>query len=566
MKGQAVKDTGAAQDEVGELGARTANDHAATDKQPMSSRLSDAGGCKDEHQRPEMFSVVRAINRSSTDTTSVRKTNQERKIKAAKPGRRLICRRNWPLQLMSERSDMVVRNQNKDRTYSVPVRSKGKLRTNNSTTLRTNNKTTPRETARSSAGSFTVTARPPPCRPLLMGNERQRGEDRRHQHWESRIQSQKPIDVVPKPVDGKQVDGCSVVIKMPSKILLNVVLPREDGSTEGKLSSIEVTRGNSRSGSGRGQKSLQAWLSSAPSPPPPPPNSAPAGSDSDFDEDDGDDQYEEFILNHCADDTGDEESDNLKCPLCSYVHYSTTTASQKDADEAVCINSMTEEPLGICVNNTKENRNILVEDQEYSTEAMEAIHSASSVPSPTDTMGIDSCDRPSKMQTHASVGEISTRSLTASRLDTTPGFLHKGTWVTEANPGTYSCVTEKEKTPREDTAAWNNSERPTSSRRRASRCLWCGPGVCADCEASRHYQHTMEGQYFVAVPRSTVKGRSLGIKGGTSPRGQGWSRMNATPRWPRMPVGQLSTMVTDLDLCKKIVQRGHRAKLPAAHL
>lgn len=110
----------------------------------------------------------------------------------------------------------------------------------------------------------------------------------------------------------------------------------------------------------------------------------------------------------------------------------------------------------------------------------------------------------------------------------------------------------------------------TTSCRRATHCDLFGPTLCADCEAAEHRRQFTARQELLypqidVFPRhmvATQRFRGTFLSKGDHPRGHGWSKGMSVPRWPYVSLGQLNNVVTDLDLCKRIVDKGHRAKLP----
>jgi hypothetical protein len=111
------------------------------------------------------------------------------------------------------------------------------------------------------------------------------------------------------------------------------------------------------------------------------------------------------------------------------------------------------------------------------------------------------------------------------------------------------------------------------SARHKAHCEFLGPDLCPDCEAIEQRRqfnvrqnllfprinvfprHMVASQRIMPRPRGGVWGGGVASAGSVVSK-PGWSRTGPPGRWPYVAVGPLDQVVTELDLCKRVVEGG----------
>ena len=528
-------------------------------RMPLSQRVEDM---KDQ-ELERRLDVPRTVHQLYPDPLTVFQKQKKRREGGGigggpRPGRILIVpHRNLPLQLVSSRSHMEVRRK-------VNPRSNAGM--------------TPQK-----ADSEDAPDGKPPS-PTFQTKDK-RGAGGRPEHWKP-VVSRRGYDPAKRSLDpspamkSQQVEGRSFVTRMPSKVILNVILPREEKSREGRL----CGRLSGSNASGTAQQPLQAWLSTAPSPPPPPPPTAPA-------DDGAEGMAAHYVLYHDQSDDGEyadvDEDDDDDDDDDSGVHqdrYGSSHSAGSFFDTSAVSRSQNADPAAASSRTAawgggSDTENGAALNASENAQPEEATAKKPSPPSAT--AAPDETRAAQELNPSATSGK---RTKKASSPNPAPGGgaprstqapvppLDLGKCVATAQSKLHSSRKAGVAGCGQGQQEQRGADPQVTSCRRAAHCDLLGPTLCADCEAAEHRRQFTARQdllypHIDVFPRhmvATQRFRGTFFTRGDHSRGQGWSKGTSSARWPYVSVGQLSDVVTDLDLCKRIVSKGHRAKLPTS--
>ncbi|KAL8581516.1 hypothetical protein ACOMHN_042908 [Nucella lapillus] len=323
------------------------------------------------------------------------------------------------------------------------------------------------------------------------------------------------------PVKKEKVDGYSLVTQMPAKLVLDVVLPRENKSREINPQPKNVTGTLYRP---QQKPALQDLIPTPCSPPPPPPPSAPTNAD-------GDDWAEYYVLNH--DSAGDGDDDGEMPYSCSASSCSATSHPSSVAETQFLEESVEPVPALHAVDGEREPSSRLVIPNQPSGVNK---HTASPVsPSPAVDEDAGSSQR-----------QYTTAPIRSSSQDSARSSTHSAA-------SRHSGDTQRTRTPCP----------------KALHCDVLGPGVCGDCEAALHRRHFTAQQrilypHISATPRHMVASRKMKSRQPSKEGAPHGAALASSASWSHAPEAPLNDVVTDLELCRRIVEKGHRARLPSS--
>ena len=329
------------------------------------------------------------------------------------------------------------------------------------------------------------------------------------------------------------VRGHSVVTRISSKMLLDVVLPRESRSREARLCS----RHDLRSPSPPLPKVYHSGR--APSPPPPPPSSAPTAIEDDGLSNEGlgentpTDGHERGNACRSAGFVQPGGSESLKSP--QSIHFPKLLKSSEDQCE-LNVHTLPADASAIGATMTQ-----------AGTQPFAA--NSSSEAASTDATGKVPPNTGSPEDTDVGTG-AGGKPVTVPPLVLGPRMVTaESTFHNQHQPG-------------------ETAQHAVATCRRSTHCDLFGPGLCTDCEAALFRQQFSARQDLV-YPRITVFPRHMVASQkfkATKEKGSHQARLakvnnSSTPRWPYASSGQLRCVLTDLDVCKRIAERNRRPKL-----
>ncbi|KAK7107727.1 uncharacterized protein [Littorina saxatilis] len=648
---------------VAEMEERSRESLMTVSRAPLTSRDED----KQQVNLERGFDVIRNVFQKYPDPNAEQATQGKGKSTSTVV-HHFIPYRNVPLEVVSRRSTIGARSKRDPRDEAG---------------------LTPVETTKSLYTDLfeSVNAPPPSLQPdspaFQLSRKRGKGRRSRHEHWKPVLSTRGLQDADPTPrtiskaARIKEEDGQeSYVHTTPSKVILNVVLPREDKSREGRLCGRNISSAGSMNTGA--QQPLTAWLARAPSPPPPPPPTAPAEDEKE--NLDGDDQ-QHFFLPNVTDDDDDEGCEADDDSVATKSRDGATSArstgrklrvshTRAAASPGLSVSSMGESDEGLHAQGAREERKVVIRmpmtpacDGEFddmitqvmlasagsvqsrATSASAQSMASSATNTATTTQREDAAPPPDTPGTRANPATTSQREYPVPSSDTpgppantaepqvtsqralkvqkqtnkkqqqqkqveqhlqqqqqyTQQKVQKDRQQHERDQRQHKHLQHKQEA--EQRLAQKQAEAQQRQQQEAhqrlqqhhqeyqqrlqqapttsglsphtlqeAHCDVLGPHLCKDCETARHRKQFTARQdmlypHIDVYPRSLIatqrlKGKYLPKGDHSSSPGRVWSRM--APRWPYMALGDLSDVVTDLDLCKRIVDKGHRAKLPTS--